>query len=266
MIAKKSIIRRKLRSLLLLALNAIENNNNAEFAGNGERLFVRELLKFLARNAQPPFVMFDIGANVGHYSRMLLDQARQDGARVELHLFEPMRECQGELRGRFGDLASVRIVASAVSNKNEVTTIFFDRPGSALASLYKRNLDQYSIDMGLSEEIGTIRLDGYIRDNNVQHIHFLKLDIEGHELAGLDGMGRYLDRAFVDFVQFEYGGANLDSASTLMQLFARFEAAGFRIAKVMRRGLEFRRYEAWMENYQYANYVAVSESVIDALR
>jgi FkbM family methyltransferase len=250
----------------MFAFNMIENNGNAEFAGNGERVFVIELFKFLVANAHQPFVMFDVGANVGRYSRMLLDQARQDGARMEVHIFEPLRECVSELRRRFGDLPHVRIVDSAASDKNGVTTIFFDQPGSTLASLYRRSLGRYAIEMNLSEEIKSVRLDDYMKQRGLQHIHFLKLDVEGHESAALEGMGQYLDRAFVDFVQFEYGGANLDSGSTLMQLFACFEARGFRVAKVMRRGLEFREYEAWMENYQYANYVAVSESVVDALR
>ena len=265
MVVKTSILRRKLRSLLVLAFEMIENNNNAKFAENGERFFVRELFKFLAKNAQAPFVMFDVGANVGNYSRMLLDQARQDGTQVEVHIFEPAIRCVNELRERFGDLANVQIVDNAISNKNGTAKIFFDQPGSALASLYRRNLDQYGIEMNASEEIRTVRLDDYVRHSRLRHIHFIKLDVEGHESAALDGMGQYLDRAFVDFVQFEYGGANLDSASSLMQLFARFRAAGFRVAKVMPRGLEFRVYEAWMENFQYANYVAVSESIADAL-
>ncbi len=36
--------------------------------------------------------------------------------------------------------------------------------------------------------------------------HFLKLDIEGHELAALQGAQKLLSRGAVDVIQFELGG------------------------------------------------------------
>lgn len=60
---------------------------------------------------------------------------------------------------------------------------------SGLASLYNRNLNAYSIQMNKSESVDTIRLDSYINNKKIKHIHFLKIDIEGHELKALEGGG-----------------------------------------------------------------------------
>ncbi len=265
MIKKSNIVRRKLRSFLIRAFSFLENNGNATFAKNGEKWFVRALFSVFGRTPQHRVVLFDIGANTGCYSEMLLDQARQKNVRIELHVFEPAAKCVDELKARFASDVNVHIVDRAASNETESTRIYFDKAGSSLASLYRRNLNAYAIEMCFNEEVQTIRLDEYIRYRDVEHIHFLKLDVEGHEVAALEGMGEYLDGGFVDFIQFEYGGANLDSGTTLMKLFALLEQKGFKVGKIMRRGVELRTYEAWMENYQYSNYVAISSRLVDVI-
>ncbi|HEX6178818.1 MAG TPA: FkbM family methyltransferase [Thermoanaerobaculia bacterium] len=263
MIRKRSTLRRKARSFLARAMAVIENNDNADFQTNGERRFVERLFALLRERFEPPLVLFDVGANAGHYSAMLLQLA--DPTPVQLHAFEPAAGCVLTLRARFGADPRVRIAAAAVSNDDGMKRLYFDEPGSGLASLYDRDLSLYAMSLGQSEDVPTIRLDRYIEREAIAHVHFLKLDIEGHEAAALEGLGRYLDPAFLDFVQFEYGGTNLDSNTTLRQLFSTFTSRGFRIAKIMKKGLELREYEVAMENYQYSNYVAVAPAIADAL-
>jgi FkbM family methyltransferase len=154
----------------------------------------------------------------------------------------------------------------AVSNRASAVEIYYDTEKSALASLYKRNLDAFSVVMNRSEIVETNRLDMYIETMGVRHIHLLKIDIEGHEIAAFEGLGAYLHGDFIDFVQFEYGGANLDSHTSLVDLYSVFNKAGFVMAKVMRNGLEVRPYYPWMDNFQYANYVAVSHRIMAELQ
>lgn len=88
------------------------------------------------------------------------------------------------------------------------------------------------------------------------------MDVEGHEKAVFEGMGDFLNPDFVDYVQFEYGGANLDSMTSLMNLYELFEFKGFVLAKIMPKGLQVRNYEPFLENFEYSNYVAISKKVI----
>jgi hypothetical protein len=51
-----------------------------------------------------------------------------------------------------------------------------------------------------------------------------------------------------------------------MDFYTLFDGAGFVMAKVMRGGLEIRPYRPWMDNFQYANYVAVSRRIVGLLQ
>ncbi|HEY9765442.1 MAG TPA: FkbM family methyltransferase, partial [Chroococcales cyanobacterium] len=209
-------------------------------------------------------VIFDVGANRGEYSRKILSIADRRGTELSLHLFEPTRSAFSSLAKDFLD-SRVSLNPFAVSNSEGTAEIFFDNEGSTLSSLYRRDLACYSIAMKGSETVETVRLDRYFREKAIEHVDLLKLDIEGHELFALQGMGSFLDSAFVDLIQFEYGGANLDSRTSLRDLYRILEEAGFRIAKVMPDGLELRSYQPWMENFQYANYVALSRTTLGTL-
>jgi len=80
-------------------------------------------------------------------------------------------------------------------------------------------------------------------------------------LAVLKGLGDYLNPNFIDFVQFEYGGANIDSNITLKNLFEIFNKSDFRLGKLYPKNIIFAEYVPRMENYQYSNWVAVSNKI-----
>ena len=120
--------------------------------------------------------------------------------------------------------------------------------------------------MNKKETISLIRLEDYLTEQNITSIDFLKIDIEGHELAAFRGMGAYLSADRIKAIQFEYGGANLDSGTTLRELYQTLEGAGFILAKIMKNGVEIRPYSLRMENYQYANYAAFSKKFFLSLQ
>lgn len=166
MIVKQSFFRRKLRSLLLLLFSKLENNNNTNFATNGEKLFIDNLFEYLHRRNQDKAVLFDIGANIGEYSQMLLKKSAQINSEVAIHLFEPTQSCFDILQKKFAHSAKVILNKKAVSSSFGTAEIYYDAPKSGLASLHKRNLDAYSIQMNQSELVETIRLDNYIDEKN----------------------------------------------------------------------------------------------------
>lgn len=149
-----------------------------------------------------------------------------------------------------------------MSQQGEIATIYKNEDKSALTSLYKRNLDFYKMKMNLEEKIELKRADGYIQSKNIKHINLLKIDIEGHELSALAGFGSYLTSDFIDLIQFEYGGANLDSHTSLLDFYNLLLPLGFKIAKIMPNYLELREYNPRFDNFVYANYVAISDRLL----
>ncbi|NUN70025.1 MAG: FkbM family methyltransferase [Bacteroidetes bacterium] len=213
-----------------------------------------------------PVTMFDVGGNIGGYTEILTTQCRNRQLTYAIHVFEPTRSCFAALTKTFSSDPCVLLNNVGVSDAPGETEIFYDAEQSGFASLYQRDLSSVNVTMAHKERIGLVRLDHYIEQHAIKHIDLLKIDIEGHELAAFRGLGAYLRPDFIGAIQFEYGGANLDSGTTLRQIYSLLEGAGFIITKIMKKGLEVRPYAIRHENYQYANFVAVSPSLLPALR
>jgi len=261
MYIRSSFIKKTLRNLAWKIFNKIENNGNSVFEENGEKIFLENLFKTFKANKGRKIV-FDIGANVGEYSFMLLENSQRHCVDLELHLFEPTKSCFGVISKKFGSKNNVILNNFGVSDCNATAKIFYDKEQSGLASLYQRNLDSYSLQLNKSEEITLLRIDEYIVQKNIKHIDFIKMDIEGHELKAFHGFGKYLNSDFIDYIQFEYGGANLDSHTSLLEIYEVLEKNNFVIAKIMPNGLEIRKYKPFMDNFQYSNYVAISKRLM----
>lgn len=260
MYVKETFLKRKFKSLIWMIFCSLENNGVASFEKNGESKFIDELFKYFMKKTNG-IVLFDIGANVGEYSRMLHDKAIKTGLKFNIHLFEPTKDCFAEINNKlsFNNITKNNF---GISNKNCQTEIYYDIEKSGLASLYKRNFGEGGVTFSKSEMVTLKRMDEYIHSNQINHINFVKIDIEGHEIDAFNGFGEYLNGDFVDFIQFEYGGANLDSHTSLKELYGWLTSKGFVIAKIMQKGLEIRPYRPYMENFNYANYIAISNHVI----
>ena len=264
MIVRHGMVRQKLVSLALALFENLENNGDADFETNGERRFLEALFRYLKASGRAQLVLLDVGANVGAYTRVLLDQAAllEGKGKLEIHAFEPAQESFESLRRGLSADGRVILNRKAASNLNGTASLFSDASRSPLASLHRRDLFARSPS---TETIETIRLEDYLTSRAIDHVDFLKLDVEGHERAALEGLGTWLSGERIDFVQFEYGGTYLDAGVSLREIYRLFEENGFAVAKVMRNGLDLRSYQPWMENFQYANYVAISRKIVAGL-
>ena len=265
MIVRRGFVRRKLASLSLDVFARMENNGDARFETNGERRFLQDLFRYLNESGRAKLVLLDVGANVGAYTRLLLEEAAPLEGKIEVHAFEPAQQSFASLSRELAADPRVVLNRKAASNVNGTAQIFSDAGQSPLASLHRRDLSAQGIDLGGTETVETIRLEDYLSSRGIEHVDFVKLDVEGHERAAIEGLGRCLSVERIDFVQFEYGGTYLDAHASLRQVYGLFEAAGFVVAKVMRRGLEVRGYNPSMDNFQYANYVAISGKIVGTL-
>ncbi|MDP1625099.1 MAG: FkbM family methyltransferase [bacterium] len=250
---QKEYLIRKLTGLL----HRLENTGRGNFVINGEADFVNNIGKLYAKKS---LVVFDIGANRGEYTDMII-AATKDSLR-SLHLFEPQGTCLKLLSEKFGNGQVARLNNFGLSDKETSATLYKDVDASGLASVHKRNIDHFNIHMDMTEQISLRKASDYIKEQNVQHINLIKIDVEGHEIQALSGFGGFLNSENVDFVQFEYGGANLDSHTSLMDLFNFFESRGFKVCKMMPKCLEIRSYDPRLENFFYQNYVAVSPRML----
>lgn len=252
----------KLSSILFTLFNRLENNNNADFWTNGEAEFIRRYFSHL----NGPVHLFDVGGNIGGYAEVLRGECRNRALPYAIHVFEPTKSCFSILTQKFSDDAGILLNNVGASDRAEQATIYYDEERSGFASLYQRDMSSVNVRMEKQETISLTRLDDYLQRTALPRIDLLKIDIEGHELAAFEGLGTFLSPSFIRAIQFEYGGANIDSKTTLREIYTLLSGAGFVIGKIMRHGIELRPYSTRMENYQYANYVALAPSVVGAFR
>ena len=207
-------------------------------------------------------VVFDVGAHKGRWTRALLARAE---ARVScVYAFEPSSanlEYLAAIRG-------VEVVAAAVGGRDGSGMLYSNEPGASLGSLYQRRLDHLRATHTPQEVVRVITLDAFAEERDVRVIHFMKMDIEGSELAALRGAGRLLASGRIRALSFEFGDCNLDSRTYYRDLWDTLTAAGFKIFRIVPRGrlLPIRRYTMDLESFAPTNYVAVLEATSQSER
>ena len=249
--------RRIVRRLSRVLFRWAENNDDARITRNGERWLLRELLRaHVARASGRSFVVFDVGANVGDYTRVVLEEARLAGAVVEIHAFEPSPAAAAKVRELVRLAPSVRLTEVALSDRAGQAPLHGGETGSSHASLFERRLPS---DLGGGVlNVPVQRLHEYLASQSVAHLDLLQLDTEGSELAVLRGLGGQLRPEVVDAIQFEYGGTTRDAGVALRDLHDLLVERGFVFAKLFPHSLERRIYSEWMDNFSFANYVAMA--------
>lgn len=204
----------------------------------------------------PRPVLFDVGGHVGEYSDAFLK--RFPGG--EVVLFEPSASHMSEARARLGD--NVDYLQVAVSDREGSATLYKDADISGLASLTRRDLGHRDVVMNLTETVQCRTLDSIVAERGIGRIDLLKIDVEGHELDVLRGAAETFASGKIGVVQFEFGGCNLDTRTTLKDFFALFERLGFALHLVRPAGdlARLGRYDEALEQYQTTNYVAVPKA------
>ncbi len=253
----------KLRELAvrkLLGLSyRLDNSGNGDMDVSGELDFIKKI----AQDYKDSIVFFDIGANVGKYTAVVKEYRHRSNDKY--FLFEPQKSCFAELRKKFSSDKNIILNNFGLSDTKSESIIYKDSEKSGLTSLYKRNLDFYKLKMDIEEKVLLDTASNYIEKNGIHKIHLVKMDIEGNEIKVLKGFGKYLSGDFIDYIQFEYGGANIDSHTNLLDFYNLLEPKGFRICKMMKTRLERRAYDPRYENFVCQNFVAVSKKASDEL-
>jgi hypothetical protein len=133
-------------------------------------------------------------------------------------------------------------------------------PGiSGLASLHARDLTEHHLAMTATEDVPVTTVDDYCAEHDIGRIDFLKVDAEGHDLAVLKGARGAIDEGRVRLIQFEFGGANIDSR-TYLRDFVRLLTPRYKLHRLMVDGVEPVDYTEAEEVFVTANYLAVNQA------
>jgi FkbM family methyltransferase len=226
--------------------------------GFGTASIGEEVASALRQLRSPARLAIDIGGNVGSYASELRARAPQ----VEIHVFEPAKVNYEHLVQRFRNDPLTIVNHAALSDQNGSATLFSDKPGSGLASLAKRDLSHLALSFDVEETVPTMRFAEYWDAAlGRRPIDVMKMDIEGHELSALAGVGDAIGSVRV--LQFEFGGCNIDTKTYLREFWSFFAARGFDLFRITPLGLELLpRYDESEEHFSTTNFVAVNRAVV----
>jgi FkbM family methyltransferase len=247
----RRLIRKSGRKLFDFA----DNNGESDISRNGELWLIGSLLaSHLASGSVQPFTVIDAGANTGDYTAVVLRESHRYGCAVTVHALEPSARSAARLVARFAGDARVRVVRAAVGDRTGNALLYGGESGSTQASLISREV----LAGAEATEVPMLRLEDFLVEREIAFVHLLKLDVEGFELAALEGLGSRLHPGSVDVIQFEYGGTTLEARASLRDFYHRLSAAGYSIAKLFPNAAEVRSYDPGMDHYAYSNFLALS--------
>ncbi len=260
----KKIIERLLVKLLkLLRTNLLQHAHVQIGAGHntyssGEEYVVNTLLtKILKRD---PITIFDIGANIGDYAKML----RAKFPVAEIYCFEPGPEAFVRLAASSKEL-NMHLQNLAVGSSNGTITLVkssHDDDGAMLTAYRDAISDVFTFAGDPNESIvcEMVCLDDFCL-NRLSMIDFLKIDVEGHELEVLKGAAKMISEDKISIIQFEFNEFNIFSKTFFYDYYKLLPQ--YKFYRIMPRHNLFPlgEYTSSHEIFRYQNILAVNNSL-----
>lgn len=233
------------------------NNVDFNMHRNGE-LRVLETISSLR-----PQCIFDVGANNGDWSLL----AARMNPECRVHAFEIVPTTFSLLEANTAGLKNVCTNKFGLSDQDtEIVVNLSDDTSTASACRIegmKAHDDYYREQIACR----VAKASDYVRNNRIERIDFVKIDVEGMDLKVIQGFEETLCR--VRALQFEYGVFNIASHDLLADFCRVLKSHGFMIGKIFPRTVRFFDYHFEMENFHGSNYIAVKtdeSSLIKALQ
>lgn len=236
-----------------------QNYGQSSFIKNsGEVLLLYLINKFYAGKSK--LIIFDVGANIGEYS---LEVLREFSHQTTLYSFEPSKPTYEKLALNLSSYKNAICHNVGLGKYDGEFVLYSNNHSSGQSSLYRRNMDHWSIDSSLKKEekVAIVNPIEFCRINNIEHIHFIKLDVEGNELNILQSMETMITLQKIDFIQFEFGVCNVESKAFFKDFYSLLNPY-FLIFRIVKDGLHpILKYHEIHEVFITVNYLAVSKKI-----
>lgn len=261
--------REKIRQLIPIIANCADLNlldvayNNVgilkyenEMVSGEQFLIARVLKKYLVNIERP--IIFDVGANIGNYSLMLMKEFPQ----AQIYAFEPNQHTFNQLVGNVGNLVTCVNAGMGEVEKIEKINTYADELASQHASIYSDIfITNYKRKDILSLNFQLTTLDHFCEREKVTNIDFLKIDTEGNEFNVLKGALNMLSTKKIKIIQFEFGECNVFSRVFLKDFYTML--IDYNIYRLdSERLIPLFEYVSTNEIFRFQNLIAVRNDFI----
>ena len=229
-------------------------NQDYDSVTNGEAFVLRSLGRI-----HPNATILDVGANSGDWSML----ARSAVPRATIHAIEVIPATFAKLADAAARVPQVKVHNLGLGEANGVLkfSVAKDRDdlSSGLAGVHGdfHKFEFYTV------ECPVMTGDDFCLQQNLAHIDFVKIDVEGLEAKVLKGFARMLDEQRIGAVQFEYGQLNLKARFFLEDFYELFGRYGMKIGRIFPDYVDFRDYHFTNDTLTGPNFLAVSEHEVE---
>jgi len=237
-------------------INIYEDSKKTEKMGYGDWYFETDGELLMIKNfIKENDIVIDAGAHFGDWSDLVLKHTKN---KCKLYAFEPVPNFFIKLQNKVNSNGKCYNLAIG-KNDAEVTMNYFYKESEGCSSLYDRkalnNIPVQKINIKVT------CLDNFCLNNQIEHINFLKIDVEGAEWDVLQGADKLISNKKIDFIQFEYGGTFPDANITLKQIYDYLAIKGYEIFRIAPDGLiHISKWRNELENNHLSNWLAIIKS------
>ncbi len=254
----KKKFQRFFEKLHLLSLYGMNYGRSGDIETSGEEQVFTLIKNQFAGISNGVFL--DCGANIGEYAQGL---AAHIPVGAKIYAFEPGKTPYARMVENTKHISNIITVNKGVGEQNETLPLFSNTVTTKHSSLFKRDMSHWGEEFSLKdpETIDLVRLDDFLTEKQIQHVHFMKIDVEGYEMNCLRGLGNYLTRGDVDMIQFEFGVATID-AKVFFKDFYHLLNPEYAIYRILKDGYYLiKSYNEVLEVFITTNYLVVSRKL-----
>lgn len=246
------------RKLYMQARGDVDNN----LQSNGELALIRRALaNYACQPSGPTFTAFDVGANLGLWTKLLLSAADKQNIPVSVEVFEPAPCAYERLSANLS--GEQRTFLHPVALSDRLGTAEMEIVGDYAGT---NTLTAVGALNAQAVEVPVKTVDSIKDQRGIAEIDLLKIDAEGHDLVVLQGAKKALSEGAVGIVQFEYNWRWIAAKNSMRDVFELAKQFDYRVGLCSARDLI--TYVDWapeLDRYFENNYVLLRPDIAEKL-
>lgn len=194
----KNILKKILGLLGFKLIRLKERNKHSTFG------IINHLLNIITKSGKySHLTIFDIGGNVGAFSKKLETHLIKEKNEYRFFIFEPNPNLIEEIKQK--KIKNSNIFNYGIGDKKEEKSfkIHHKHEKSSFLNIdrdYFKDQIKYNIS-NIKSKIDT--LDSFSKENKIDHINFLKIDTQGYNAKVLEGAKSLIKNNAIDFIYTE---------------------------------------------------------------